>query len=140
MKIEEHCEMTLEDGTIVHGYIDAVYSNDNWHKASSNLTFELVDYKTSSKSYKTVPTDYYLQLMIYASMYKSMKNKVNWVTVDYLKYAQKYLFKVTDKDIDVINQLLMDVKEQIDIILKNPEEYENNAPKKLSLAKYLKMR
>lgn len=135
-QIEEHCEAEF-NGVKVHGYIDAVYSKDNFHNGSENLTFELHDYKTSSKNFKTVPTDYYLQLMIYALMYKAMKNKVEWITVDYLKYSQKYFFKVTDDAMNKIQQLLIDVKAQIDMITADPKKYLDKPPKKLRLTRYL---
>ena len=93
----------------VKGIIDAVISTDKFNVKSKTATFMLVDYKTSSKSRMTLPTDYYIQLMIYALLFIRDGKKIDWVAVDYLKYNQKYIFRVTEEGLQKTQNLIESV-------------------------------
>ena len=108
----------------VKGIIDAVIASDRFNKKSKHATFMLVDYKTSSKIRNTLPTGYYIQLMIYALLFHRDKKKIDWVAVDYLKYNQKYFFRVTDEALKKTEDLITSVWSEMEILnekLKNGE-------------------
>ena len=107
VKVEEELQDFIGE-VPVKGFIDAVYAKNRWQK-DNGLQFLLVDYKTSSKQDNTIHDKYFIQLLMYAYIYKRRGKRVNWVIVDYLKYNQKYYFRVNDKLMEGIERLCKDV-------------------------------
>jgi len=111
-------EFILETGGVsVKGFIDAVFKHDKWKK-QRGLEYTLVDYKTSSKQFGTIPAEYYIQLLIYALYYKQKRRKCQWVVVDYIKYNSKYFFRVTDDELDKLQLMIQDVWEEIQEVVE----------------------
>jgi len=101
----------------IHGYVDACFTKDKFHKMSNvmNTMLSVVpeDYKTSSKTRTTFHTEYYIQLMIYALLLQEEGHKVEWLGVDYLKYCQKYYFRVDAHNTQQIKWLINVVQKKI---------------------------
>ena len=131
---EEHI---INEELKVHGYIDAVFTNDKWNKMSKALTFTLVDYKTSSKDYKVIPTEYYLQLLIYAMLKNKQNKRVDWVVVDYLKHGQKYIFRVTKDQFKRVEELIKAVWKEVEHVLTLSEEDQKKYKVKTKMIDYL---
>lgn len=127
--MEEHLEKGL-----VHGYLDALYTTDKFHRKSRAIKQMVVDYKTSSKKENTLATDYYVQMMIYAYMLHGTKRQPDWVCIDYLKYGEKYLFRVTEDAVTKIENLINDVHPKI---LEAYELKDINYKHGLSLGSYI---
>lgn len=106
-KIEEEIKDFIGEVPI-KGYIDAVYQKSKWSR-ENGLEFQIADYKTSSKQMETIHADYFVQLLMYAYVYKRRGKRVKWVIVDYVKYNQKYFFRVNDALIEALERLVADV-------------------------------
>ncbi len=107
-------EMYLtHDGLRIHGYVDA-WKKDFWHTSSNTLQNVVIDYKTSQQNEDVVYTDYFLQMKIYAVMLRGMGNNVHRVMIDFLKTGDRESERVTDEELDRIEEMIRDVWHEIE--------------------------
>lgn len=116
-------ELKIEDTELkIKGYIDALWIKSDLYNPKSK-TATIVDYKTSKKQFWSNPTHYYIQMMIYAYVI-SKKYKIDWIAVDYVKYHQKFFYRVTQESLNKIENLIKDYWLELEKIDENsPLEY-----------------
>jgi len=120
--LEEHIVDT-ELG--VQCYIDAQYDVDKWHRASRTLSIlvpdvaPIEDYKTSQKQRMTVPTDNFLQTILYSVMKErqNKRTKIHWGAIDFMRYNCKYFVRIDERQKEKVVKMTEDVHEQIKYIL-----------------------
>lgn len=111
--VEEYVE---DEDLYLRGHIDALYTENRFTVDSKMLSIATpVDYKTSSKQIGTVPKDYFLQLGCYALILENRGESVDWVSIHYLKYAEKHYFHMSNS-----------FKESLKTFLKKTEVLMNN--------------
>ena len=109
-------EVRLSDDDLdIRGIVDQVFVDYNGNTI-------IVDLKTSNSYRYSISEDYFIQLCIYALLYKRLNGVVaDWVCVDYLKAGEKFFFKCGVEETEFAEKVIKEVHSKV--VSSNKDDY-----------------